>query len=158
MRKKRKKKKDIINNDNKINDSRRDNSLEFTVLRHKITVLAPFYSHPENVRSRFRFPNACSMTCVRSSCYRAPNVFAIHCKHDRFCSQVQVAMYRMQMLLHLRHLRQRCKYFTFLQLPRRVRAGLSNAYHANEGIEIPREEYILLLIIFIRILAEVSEF
>lgn len=79
--------------------------MEFTVLRHKITVLAPFYSYPTTdllVPSQ----NACSMTCVRSCC-RASNLFAIHCKHDRFCSQVQVAMYRMQMLLHLRHFWQR---------------------------------------------------
>lgn len=87
---------------------KKNNSLEFTVLRHKITVLAPFYSYPTTdllVPSQ----NACSMTCVRSCC-RASNLFAIHCKHDRFCSQVQVAMYRMQMLLHLRHFWQRCKY------------------------------------------------
>lgn len=50
------------------------------------------------------------------SCYRASNLLAIHCKHDRFCSQVQVAMYRMQMLLHLRHLWQRCKYSQFRSL------------------------------------------
>jgi len=92
------------------------NSLEFTVLRHKITVLAPFYSHP-TTDSSFH-PTTVSLTCIRS-CYRASNLFAIHCKHDRFCSQVQVAVYRVQMLLYLRHFGQRCKYL-FRNLFRRL--------------------------------------
>lgn len=88
---------------------KKDHSLEFTVLRHKITVLAPFYSSPCKQKSSFRPKCVFHDVCIRS-CYRASNLLAIHCKHDRFCSQVQVAMYRMQMLLHLRHLWQRCKY------------------------------------------------
>lgn len=99
-------------NNKEINDS-----LEFTVLRHKITVLAPFYSHPTtDLLVPTQLP--CPLTCVRSCC-RASNLFAIHCKHDRFCSQVQVAMYRMQMLLYLRYLGQRCKYIISRNLFRR---------------------------------------
>jgi hypothetical protein len=37
-------------------------------------------------------------------------MFAIYRKHDCFRAQVQVAVYRMQMLFNLRHLRQRRKY------------------------------------------------
>lgn len=40
-----------------------NDSLEFTVLRHKINVPAPFYSHP-NGRFLIPSPNTWSMTCV----------------------------------------------------------------------------------------------
>lgn len=40
------------------------NSLEFTVLRHKITVLAPFYSHPTTASPPFH-PN-CVFPDVRT--------------------------------------------------------------------------------------------
>lgn len=98
---------DLINVEKKykkINDLwRKNNSLEFTVLRHKITVLAPFCSYPV---TDFLIPSHVHVILdVRTySCCRTSHMFAIHCEHDRFCSQVQVAVHRMQMLLHMRHL------------------------------------------------------
>lgn len=88
---------------------RKNNSLEFTVLRHKITVLAPFCSYPV---TDFLIPSHVHVILdVRTySCCRTSHMFAIHCEHDRFCSQVQVAVYRMQMLLYMWHIWQRCKY------------------------------------------------
>lgn len=41
---------------------KRDHSLEFTVLRHKINVLAPFRSYPASYPCSI--PNGYSMTCV----------------------------------------------------------------------------------------------
>lgn len=42
-------------------------------------------------------------------------MFAIYRKYDRFCEKIQVAVHRMQMLFHLWHLGQRCKYYPELE-------------------------------------------